>query len=187
LHDQLHDQVKLLQLAVVVCLIIIVAVAASGFVLYHQAGIADQKVSALQRSAADLRERIERVTVLVGGTTTGVVRLLQEQGHTREALARIDAILAPRSSVSPNPIVQLKPDEMDGLRVYFKLTRKAGEATRFKLGDKIPALALKPTPDIVFERLAPQLKGTRFLIDQNGALVVAAGDDNAVVLIVEPA
>jgi hypothetical protein len=55
------------------------------------------------------------------------------------------------------------------------------------MGDKIPAAGLKPMPDILADKLVPQFKGTHYLIDQNGALVVTAGADNTVVIIVEPA
>jgi hypothetical protein len=43
---------------------------------------------------------------------------------------------------------------------------------------------MKPTPDIVAEKLASQLKEPSFPIDQNGVLVVTAGADSSIVLIV---
>jgi hypothetical protein len=55
------------------------------------------------------------------------------------------------------------------------------------LGDKVAAADLKPMAENVYAKIAPQLEGTNFLIDQNGALVVTASKDNLVVLIVEPA
>jgi hypothetical protein len=45
---------------------------------------------------------------------------------------------------------------------------------------------VKPVPENVYQAI-PRLKGTRFLIDQDGALVVTAGADNSVILIVNPA
>jgi hypothetical protein len=118
----------------------------------------------------------------MGGTTSGVVALLNEQGRTGQTLARIDPTLSPKS-----PPVTLTPGETEGFRAIFKLVRKTGTPQRFKPDDRVPAVALKPTPDVVTEKLAPELKGTNILIDQNGALVIAAGADNSVMLIVEPA
>jgi hypothetical protein len=183
----IDGQLRLLQLAVAACIAIIVAVVVGGFFLFHQLGVTDRKVGALQRATADLKERIERATVLVGGTTTGVVKLLQEQARTGKSLARIDSTLSPKPAAAPGTAIALTASEVDGLRVYFKLTRKAGEAAKFKMGDKIPAAGLKPMPDILADKLVPQFKGTHYLIDQNGALVVTAGADNTVVIIVEPA
>jgi hypothetical protein len=183
----IDGQLRLLQLAVAACIAIIVAVVVGGFFLFHQLGVTDRKVGALQRATADLKERIERATVLVGGTTTGVVKLLQEQARTGKSLARIDSTLSPKPVAAPGTAIALTASEVDGLRVYFKLARKAGEAAKFKMGDKIPAAGLKPMPDILADKLVPQFKGTHYLIDQNGALVVTAGADNTVVIIVEPA
>jgi hypothetical protein len=183
----IDGQFRLLQLSVAAGVAIIVAVIVGGFFLFHQLGVADRKVGALQRATADLKERIERATVLVGGTTTGVVKLLQEQARTGKSLARIDSTLSPKPAAAPGTAIVLTASELDGLRVFFNLAHKTGVAPKFKLGDKIPAADLKPTPDILAERLVPQIKGTQFLIDRNGALVVTSGADNTVVLIVEPA
>ena len=175
----LGGQIKIQQLGVGACLgaclIVIIAVAGGGFALYHAIGVVDRKVSALQRSIEDAKARIDRMNVVSGGTLSGAVGLLREQALIEQTLARIESTVSPKSPTSPNPIVTLTPTEMAGIRAVFKLTRKTNVQPRFKLGDKIPAADLKPMPEIVYEKIGPQLKGTNFLIDQNGALVVTAG------------
>jgi hypothetical protein len=39
-------------------------------------------------------------------------------------------------------------------------------------------------PDFVADKISAQLRGTRFLLDRNGSLVITSGADNEVVLIV---
>jgi hypothetical protein len=179
----LGDQIKLLQLGVGACLIAIVTVAAGGFALYRYFGTVDRKVSALQRSMQDVKAHLDRMDLTIGGTLSGSVGLLKEQAKIGQTLGRIESAVSPKS---PNPIMTLTPSETAGLRAFFKLT-KTNQPPRFKLQDKVPAADLKPMPENVYEKIAPRLKGTSFLIDQNGALVVTTGADNLVLLIVEPA
>lgn len=181
--DALGDQIKLLQLGIAACLIAIVAVAAGGFALYREIGAVDRKVRALQTSMVDVKAHLDRMDVAIGGTLSGAVGLLQEQARTGQTLARIESAVSP---ASPHPLITLTPSETAGVRAYFRLTRKTNEAPRFKLGDKAPTADLKPMPENVSAKIAPQLKETNFLIDQNGALVVTTGKDNLIVLIVGP-
>ena len=182
--DALGKQIKLLQWGVGACLIAIIVVAASGIVLYRQIGAIDTKARALQTSMDGAKAHLNRMDVAIGGTLTGAVGLLKEQARTGQTLARIESAVSP---AAPNPVISLTPIQMAGIRSFFNLTRKANVPPRFKLGDKIAAADLKPMPQDIYEKTAPQLKGTNFLIDQSGALVVTAGKDNSVVLIVEPA
>jgi hypothetical protein len=175
--------IKLLQVGVGACLIVIIAIAGVGLALYRELGVVDRKVSALQRSIEDAKARIDRMNVVSGGALSGAVGILKEQALIEQSLARIESVVLPKS---PNPIIALTPNETAGIRAFFRLTRKTSEPPRFKLGDKIPSADVKAMPDIVYEKIAPQFKETNFLIDQNGALVVTASAENLVVYIVEP-
>ena len=175
--------------------VVIIAMAAGGFALYHQIGAVDNKMSSVQTSLADLRRSVEdlkarndRTNVVIGGTATAVTGVLREQARIGELLARIESSAAKNTAPSqPSPFA-LNPSQMTAIREAFNLMRKNGEQPTFHLGDKVPAADLKPMPDELLQKAAaPQLKGTKFLIDKNGALVVTASADNLVVLIVEPA
>lgn len=176
------SQIRLLLLA---CVAIIVVLAAAAIALYQKIDALERRVSRMQASVADLNARIERTSVVAGGTATGIVGLLREQEKTGAALARIEAAATAKPPAPEPSIVVLTADHLTGLRSQFNLTAAPGSA-QYRLGDQVPADSLKPLPAEVVDRTAPQLKGARYLIDRNGALVVAAGADNRVVLVVAP-
>jgi hypothetical protein len=179
----LAAQSTLLQLVIGICVVVVIAVVGGGYALYHQMTLLDRRVASLQRS---MQAGIDRVSTLTSGNSTGIVALLKEHGSVDQKLTRIESTVAPKASTAPSPIASLSPTETAGLRALFSLVRHADASPRFKLGDKIPATDLKPVPENVYQAI-PRLQGTNFLIDQNGALVVTAGADNSVILIVEPA
>jgi hypothetical protein len=183
INNVLAAQSKLLQLIVGIGVVIVIAVAAVGYALYHEIGLVDRRVSALQRST---QAGIERTNVLTAGNSTGIVTLLKEQGNLDQKVGRIESTVAPNAAAPATAIAGLNPTETAGLRALFNLARNANASPRFKVGDKIPADDVKPVPENVYQAI-PRLKGTRFLIDQDGALVVTAGADNSVILIVNPA
>jgi len=125
--DALGDQIKLLQLGIAACLIAIVVVAAGGFALYREIGAADRKVRALQTSMVDVKAHLDRMDIKIGGTLSGAVGLLKEQGRTAQSLARIEAAVAPKP---PNPAIVLTPSETAGVRAYFKLLSSRARPTR---------------------------------------------------------
>ena len=184
-NEALGSRIRSLLLGVTALIILVIA--AGGYALYHRIGVLDGRLRTLQASMDDLKARAERVNVLVGGATTGIVALLREPAKVEQTLARIEKAASSKPPApAPGPVVVLTPDDLAGLRSHFGLTA-AGAAPQYKVGDKVPADALKSMPADVVEKIAPQLKGANYLIDQNGALVVTTGTDNVVVLIVAPA
>jgi hypothetical protein len=123
-----------------------------------------------------------------------MVTLLQTQGKAEQTLARVEQTLARIEKAAserppaapPAPAIVLTADDLAVLRTFFKLAA-AGEPAQYKVGDRVPADAVKPVPAEVTDRIASGLKGTNYLIDKNGALVVTTGADNVVVLVVAPA
>lgn len=171
-----------------VAAVIILVIAGGGYALYQRIGVLDGKVRTLQASMDDLKARVERVNVLIGGATTGIIALLREPAKVEQTLARIEtaATSKPAPAAAPGPVIVLTPDDLALLRSHFALTA-AGAAPQYKVGDTVPGDALKPVPADVTDRIAPGLKGASYLIDRNGALIVTTGPDNRVVLVVGPA
>jgi hypothetical protein len=182
-NEALAAQNNYLQLIIGAGTAIAVALVAVGYILYHEITVLDRKVSALQRTT---QAGINRVSTLASGNTTGIVALLRAQGNLDEHITRIESTFAPKPPGPQDPIANLTPTETASLRALFDLARSINASPQFKVGDKVPAAELKPVPANVY-RTIPRLKGTSFLIDRNGSLVVTAGPDNAVVLIVRPA
>ncbi|MEJ2378776.1 MAG: hypothetical protein P8Y71_26470 [Pseudolabrys sp.] len=127
------------------------------------------------------------------GRATGIVTLSRAQGATEKSLARTESTTgakaaapqtsapqAAKAAAPAKPYLALSASETAALRTFFKL------AAQYKMGDAVPAAQAKAMPDNVTAKIAAQLKGTRYAIDKNGALVVTASADNSVVLIVPP-
>jgi hypothetical protein len=176
--------IKFLHLAVAT-IVAVIAIAGVGLGLFHQTEEVGNKIGVLQKSIDDLKARVDRLNVVMSGTSSGTVALLREQTEVAQRLARIEAAVAQKSPPA-NAVLMLAPSETNAVRAYFKLTRKTSEPPRYRSGEKISGADLKPMPDDVTASIAPELKGTNFVIDQNGALVVTAGPENIVTLIVEP-
>jgi hypothetical protein len=175
---------NLLQVLVGLCIAIVLAVVAGGYALFHEIGQLDRRLSTVQRST---QAGIERVSALSAGNSTGIVALLKAHGGLEQQLARIESAGAAKGDTAASGSTStLTAEETTVLRTLFSLVRNANASSRYKVGDKIPADQLKPVPDNVVQAI-PRLKGTNFLIDQNGALVVTSGADNSVVLIVDAA
>lgn len=178
------SQTRSLLLSIAAFLTVIIA--GGGLALYQRIGTLDSQVRAVQASIKDLKARTDRAKVMIWGASSGIVGLLRVQSKTGEALACIETAATPRTPPPPpGPVIVLTPETIAGLRTHFSLT-PASEPARFRLGDTVPADALKPLPAEVAVTVAPQLNGMNYLIDRDGALVVTAGADHVVVLIVEP-
>ena len=106
-----------------------------------------------------------------------------DNAHLAEAMAE-----APANAAPPIPQFESRPNlsasDLELLRSFFKLTRTADVTPKFKLGDEVPSSELKAMPEFVAEKISPELRGTRFLFDRNGSLVITAGPNNEVVVIV---
>lgn len=176
-------QTRLLQVLIGLSVATVLAVAAAGYFVYREIALLDRKLVVQQRST---QASIERLTTLTSGNSTGIVTLLKAHAGLEQQLARIEAAAtAQRTASRATSITDMSPAETANLRALFNLTRNANASPRYKVGDKVAATDLKPLPENAAHAF-PQLKESKFLIDRNGALVITAGTDNSVVLVVEP-
>ena len=151
------------------------AAATSGYALYHALGTLQQKFELLER---DVKGSVNRVRTLAGN----IEEILESQRRTALAVARLEA------ARQPNPQLEARPNlpeaDLELLRIFFKLTRTAGVPPKFKLGDQVSSSELKAMPEFVAAKISTELRGTRFLFDRNGSLVITSGPNNEVIMIV---
>ena len=152
------------------------AAGTGGYALYYALGTFQQKFELLER---DVKGSVNRVDSLAGN----IEEILESQRRTALAIARLEAtrqLSPPQRETRPN----LAEAELDLLRIFFKLTRTAGVSPKFKLGDHVSSSELKAMPEFVAAKISTELRGTRFLFDRNGSLVITAGPNNEVIVIV---
>jgi hypothetical protein len=154
-----------------------IATAVGGYTLYRALGTLEQKFEILER---DIKSSVNRVATLDGK----IEEILESQRLTVAAIARLEAARELNSQLEPRPV--LVDADVELLRIFFKLTKTAGVASKFKLGDQVSSSDLKAMPEFVVAKISTELRGTRFLFDRNGSLVITAGPHNEVVLIVPP-
>jgi hypothetical protein len=152
-----------------------VAFAAAGYALYHGFATLERKIETLENNA---KGSVDRLAPL----TANLEEILKSQRRIEAAVARLEAgaPAIPQFESRPN----LSALDLELLRSFFKLTRTADVTPKFKLGDEVPSSELKAMPEFVAEKISPELRGTRFLFDRNGSLVITAGPNNEVVVIV---
>lgn len=145
--------------------------------------------SALYISFVAVQGQIETLQTNIKASVdeqTSVAERLEEiaksQVRIEAAVARLEAAAQPAAQFEPRP--KLSASDLELLRSFFRLTRTEGVLPKFKLGDLVSSTELKAMPEFVVEKVSAALKGTRFLFDRNGSLVITAGPNNEVVAIV---
>ena len=150
------------------------AAATCGYAV-HVLATLQQKFEMLER---DVKGSVNRGAIMAGN----IEQILESQRLTAVAIAKLEAARVPNTQLEPRPI--LAEADLELLRIFFKLTRTAGVSPRFKVGDQITSSELKAMPEFVAAKISPELRGTRFLFDRDGSLVITAGPNNEVIVIV---
>jgi hypothetical protein len=151
-----------------------IAAAACGYAV-HALGALQQKFEMLER---DVKGSVNRVATLTGN----IEQILESQRLTAAAITRLEAARVVNTQLEPRP--DLPEADLELLRIFFKLTRTVGVSPKFKLGDQVSSSELKVMPEFVAAKISPELRGTRFLFDRNGSLIITAGPNNEVIVIV---
>ena len=95
------------------------------------------------------------------------------------------AIRAADARAQFGPIV-LGKDEMKAIRSSIKvLPPKPGAQAKIRIGEEVPDVRSAPVPESLSTQI-PKLRGARFSIDDNGAIVLFAEGSNYVAAVIEP-
>jgi hypothetical protein len=91
-----------------------------------------------------------------------------------------------RSAAPPQPALVLSKDEKATIRQFIRVLPPApGGQPKIHIGDAVPNAASALVPDALVEQM-PKLRGARFLIDQDGAIVILGEGSNRADAIVLP-
>jgi hypothetical protein len=96
-----------------------------------------------------------------------------------------NAVKAADARAQFGPIV-LGKDEMKAIRASIKvLPPKPGAQAKIRVGEEVPDVRSAPVPESLTSQI-PKLRGARFSIDDNGAIVLFAEGSNYVGAVIEP-
>jgi hypothetical protein len=130
-----------------------------------------------------------------------VTGLKKDLAATREKLAKLEESVAAALvsekikhsiddrmlgsvAVTPTASFALTRDEVQLIRDFIKVPPPLlGTTQNINVGDHLPETTLAPLPEPIMEKV-PKLRGARFTVDRNSAIVVVApGTDRAGVII----
>ena len=88
---------------------------------------------------------------------------------------------------SPRPIqISLSNDDIKLIRASIKvLPSQPGAQPKVQLGQEVSAISTVPVPGSVVGQI-PKLRGARFLVDDNGAIIIVAEGSNRADVVIEP-
>lgn len=106
--------------------------------------------------------------------------------HPDEMKDGADAWMLRSSGRTPQAPFALSRDEIQLIRDFVKVPPPLpGAARNINVGDLLLGIALAPLPEPIMEKV-PKLRGARFTVDRNGAIVVVAPGTNRVDVIINP-
>jgi hypothetical protein len=96
-----------------------------------------------------------------------------------------DKMLANAATV-PTQLFALTRDEIQLIRDFIKVPPPLpGTPQNIGMGDRIPDTALASLPEPIMEKV-PKLRGARFTVDRNSAIIVVAPGTNRADVIINP-
>jgi hypothetical protein len=86
----------------------------------------------------------------------------------------------------PHVQIALSNDDMKVIRASIKvLPSEPGAQPKIHLGQDVSNTSMVPLPESLVNRI-PKLRGARFLVDENGAIVIIGDGSNRADVVVEP-
>jgi hypothetical protein len=82
--------------------------------------------------------------------------------------------------------VTLNNDDTKAIRAFIKvLPSKPGTQQKIHVGEEISDISAVPVPDSLVNQI-PKLRGSRFIVDDNGAIILIGEGSNHADAIIEP-
>ena len=82
--------------------------------------------------------------------------------------------------------ITLGNDDMKAIRASIKvLPSKPGAQQKIRVGDKISDVRSAPVPESLVNQM-PKLRGAKFFVDQNGAIIIIGEGSNRADAVIEP-
>ena len=110
-------------------------------------------------------------------------RLNQVEKIEKERTIKKTSISGTQSIHTP---ISLAKADMQVIREFIKVVPpEPGASQKIHLGDKISVMASAPVPEPLVDQMT-KLRGARFLIDQNGAIIISGEGSNRADAIIAP-
>jgi len=118
----------------------------------------------------------------------------QRLAATEAHLGRFEKI-AQQQTVKEQQIVEASPrhtpitlsnDDIKAIRAFIKvLPSKPGAQAKIRVGDQISDIGSAPVPESLVNQM-PKLRGAKFLVDQNSAIIIIGEGQNRADAVIEP-
>jgi hypothetical protein len=139
--------------------------------------------------------------VIVGLLLLQIKDMKVEMAGIKQRLAAAEAHLGKFEKIAQQQIVKettivdtpprhspitLGNDDTKAIRTYIKvLPSKSGAEAKIRVGDKISDIGSAPVPESLINQV-PKLRGARFVVDQNGAIIIIGEGSNRADVVIEP-
>jgi hypothetical protein len=131
------------------------------------------EIGALKRDLAGTREKLGKLEA-----DAAVALLSKETKHGADD--------GPLGSAGVTPAFTLTRDEIQLIRDFIKVPPPLpGVVQSINAGDRLPDSSLAPLPEPIMEKV-PKLKGARFTVDRNSAIIVVAPGNNRADVFINP-
>jgi hypothetical protein len=107
-----------------------------------------------------------------------------------EGIAQQKIIKEAKTAETPTPPrriqINLSNDDIKLIRAFIKvLPSQPGAQPKIQLGQEVSAISTVPVPGSVVGQI-PKLRGARFLVDDNGAIIIVGEGSNRADVLIEP-
>jgi hypothetical protein len=139
-------------------------------------------ITALFTQIRDMKREIAFLKHHLAAADAHLARLeeISQQKTTKEA--KIFETSSPPQRVQ----IMLSSDDIRLIRSFIKvLPSQPGAQPKVHLGQEISNTSIVPVPELLVGRI-PKLRGARFLVDDNGAIVIVGDGSNRADVVIEP-
>jgi hypothetical protein len=134
------------------------------------------EVAGLERDLAATREKLAKLEANV----------VVAASHAKEMKQDADDRTVASENRTPTTTFILTRDEIQLIRDFIKVPPPLpGAAQKISVGDRLPDIALALLPEPIMDKV-PKLRGARFTVDRNSAIVVVAPGSNRADVIINP-
>jgi outer membrane murein-binding lipoprotein Lpp len=129
-----------------------------------------------------MKDEIARWQQALSATQTQLRQV--EKAARQKADSETKAAAAATTRAERGPLV-LGSDEMKAIRASIKvLPSKPGAQAKARVGEELPDLRSAPVPEALTDQI-PKLRGARFAVDDNGAIILFAEGSSRVGAVIE--
>jgi len=141
-------------------------------------------IATLFTQVRDMQADVASLKLRLAGVDSHVSRL--ELNAQQKIIKEAKIAEAPPPSPPRRVQISLSNDDIKLIRASIKvLPSQLGAQPKVQVGQEVSAISTVPVPGSVVGQI-PKLRGARFLVDDNGAIVIVAEGSNRADVVIEP-